>query len=117
MEHALIFLGLAFMANKVVSTFKNLTTAASRGAAYTQLVVWAVAIALTFAASEAELTEAYVLPGTTQPLGAFDGWSLLLVGLMAGSTGSVLWDFRKAFDNTDSAAEPSLFPLNKGGGE
>lgn len=113
MEQAFLFLGLAFMANKLVSTLKQATSSATRGSALTQLVVWAIAIGLTLAMSEAELTETYVLPGTAQPLGDFDIWSLVLVGLMAGSTGSVLFDFRKAFDSSDSAAEPDLFPLRK----
>lgn len=109
MEPLIVLAGLAFLANKVVSTLKNLTHADTRSAAFTQLVVWAVAIGVIVLASLAEVTETFIVPGTTDPLGDLDLASLFLVGLIAGSSGSVVYDFKKAIDNTDTASEPPLF--------
>lgn len=109
MEPLIVLAGLAFLANKIVSTLKYLLTPEKRKDGFTQLVVWVVAVAVMGLASMAEVTETFVVPGTTQPLGDLDFWSLLIVGLMAGSGGSVVYDFRKAIDNTDTAAEPALF--------
>lgn len=106
-----IFLALAFTANKIVSTIKNLMHSTTRGAAVTQFLVWVVAIIIICVAAEAELTETFQLPGLSEPLGELDFASLALIGLMAGSTGSVIYDFKKSFDGTDSSAEPSLFPV------
>jgi hypothetical protein len=104
-----IFLALAFTAIKVVSTLKNLTVDDTRGGALTQVIVWVVAILGVVLLAEADVTEAYVLSGTAQTLGDLDFAGKCLLGLLVGSTASVIYDFKKAFDSTDSAAEPALF--------
>ena len=109
MEPLLILLGLAFTANKIVSTAKNATNPGTRGDALTQLVVWVVAIGVLFLAGEAEVTEALLVPGLAEPLGELDAWSFIVLGLIAGSSGSVVYDFKRALDGSDSATEPSLF--------
>jgi hypothetical protein len=109
MEPLLILLGLAFAANKIVSTIKNLTTAETRGSAVTQVVVWAAAFGMLLLAGEASVTEGLIVPGLSEPLGELDFPSFVVLGLIAGSTGSVVYDFKKAIDNTDSAGEPALF--------
>jgi hypothetical protein len=110
MEPLIVLAGLAFLANKAVSTLKYALTPARRGDAFTQVVVWAFAIGTIVLASLAEVTETLVIPGTHDALGNLDLPSLILVGLMAGASGSTVYDFRKAIDNTDTANEPSLLP-------
>lgn len=108
MEPLLILLGLAFAANKIVSTLKNLTTAATRGDAITQVVVWVTSVVVLVLAANASVTEHLIVPGLSDELGDLDLASFLVLGLIAGSSGSTVYDFKKAIDNTDSAAEPSL---------
>ena len=114
MEQIAILLGLAFTANKLVSTLKNLTTADSRGSGLTQIVVWVVATLVLVLAGQADVTSTLTLPGLDGPLGDLDFASYVVLGLIAGSTGSVAYDFTKAVDNTNSAAEPSLFKNSDG---
>ena len=42
------------------------------------------------------------------PLGALDGGSQVLVGIAVGSVGTVVADFRKSFDNSDSSGKPPI---------
>lgn len=109
MEPILILLGLAFAANKIVSTMKQATSPGGRGAAATQVVVWLVAIGVLVLAAHATVTADLVLPVTATRLGDLDLASFVVLGLIAGSTGSVVYDFKKALDDADSAAEPPLF--------
>jgi hypothetical protein len=114
MESMAIFLGLAFAANKSVSVFKSLFSS-DRNTAVTQVIVWMFAIAALLLAASAQVTEHLVLPGMVDPLGNLDLASLVLLGWIAGSTGSVVFDFKKAIDGTDSAAEPRLLTTGGGG--
>ncbi len=114
MEPLFILLGLAFAANKLVSTLKNLTTSNTRGAAVTQFVVWLAAFGMLLLAGSAEVTEDLIVPGLSQALGDLDFASFVVLGLITGSTGSVVYDFKKALDVNDSAAEPSLLPASDG---
>jgi len=108
MEPLLLLLGLAFAANKVVSVVKSLTSG-DFNTPVTQLLVWAAAIGGLFLAANADVTEHLIVPGVSdQTLGTLGGASLVLLGLIAGSTGSVVYDFKKAIDGSDSAAEPRL---------
>lgn len=115
MEQLAILLGLAFTANKLVSTLKNLTTASARGDGFTQIVVWIVATGVLFLAGQADVASDLVIPGLDGPLGDLDFASYVVLGLIAGSTGSVAYDFTKAVDNTNTTVEPSLFK-NDGAG-
>lgn len=107
MEPLLLLLGLAFAANKIVTVIKYLASS-NKNAAITQLVVWAVGFVILLLAGNATVTEDLVVPGLSEPLGDLDFGSFLIVALITGSSGSVVYDFKKAIDRTDSAAEPNL---------
>jgi len=107
MEEIALLAGLAFAINKTVSVIK---AAANKdlNAAITQLVVWIVGFIAIALAAHAQLTENLVVPGLSTPLGLLDWPSLVLVAWILGGTGSFAFDFKKAFDSSDNAAEPSL---------
>ncbi len=75
-------------------------------AAVTQAVVWLGGILAVALASAAKIANGVDLGGVQ--LGNLDLWSAVFVGLGLSSTGSFLYDFKKARDNTDSAATPNL---------
>jgi hypothetical protein len=108
MDQVALLLALAFAADKVVSVLKGLA-AKDWNLALTQILVWVIAFGVVCLAGAAEVTETYVPPGLNIALGDLDFWSLLLLGIVVGSTGSIVFDFRKAIDSTDSAQEPKLF--------
>ena len=56
----------------------------------------------------ADATSGLMLPGLDITLGAADVASLALVATALGSSGSLAFDFKKALDNDDTAAEPAL---------
>lgn len=80
------------------------------GDAISQVFVLVVAVALAWIAANSSAMSDVDINGTT--FGSLDGGSIVLVGLALGSTASFAYDYRKARDNTDSAAEPSLVPEN-----
>ena len=100
------FLALAALVIKVVSVIK----AIGKDANYviTQVVTWAVGILVLFLAGQAEVTQSQVIPGFGMTLGTMDAASIILAGLVLGSTGAFAYDYKKARDNTDSASEPNL---------
>lgn len=109
MEEIAILAGIAFAVNKTVSVIKELANK-NFNAAITQLVVWVVGFIAVVLAAHAAVTEALVVPGLTVPLGSLDWPSEVLLAWILGSTGSFIFDFKKAIDSTDSSAEPSLLP-------
>lgn len=109
MEEIAVLAGLAFAVNKTVSVIKELVNK-NFNAAITQLVVWVVGFIAVVLAAHAAITEALVVPGLTVPLGSLDWPSELLLAWILGSTGSFIFDFKKAIDSSDSSAEPSLLP-------
>ena len=72
----------------------------------TQLSVWAAGVAVVLLVAQTDLATRIAVGD--EPLSALNVWSLLFVGLTIGSTGTLLNDFKKAFDNTDSAHTTSL---------
>lgn len=109
MEQVAILVAIAFAVNKTVSVIKSIVNKDKNGAV-TQVVVWVIGTLAIILASHAQLTEHLVIPGLTVELGSLDWPSQVLLGWIAGSTGSFAFDFKKAFDGTDTAAEPSLLP-------
>lgn len=107
MEAVVIFAGLAFAINKTVSVIKALF-ARDTNTVVTQVVVWLVGFAGLSLAAHAAVTEAFALPGFTEPLGQLDAASLGLLAWILGATGSFAYDVKKAVDGSDSAAEPKL---------
>lgn len=107
MEELTVLIMLAAVATQVTTILKNLAGGEPRVAA-TGLIPWAVAFVTLLLGSEASATADFVLPGLTDPLGDMDIASLLLAAAAVGSSGGLLYSFRTAFDNTDTAKEPPL---------
>jgi uncharacterized membrane protein len=79
----------------------------------TQVVAWAVGIALVFLAGAADVTSHLVLFKGVPALGDINAASKVLLGMMFLSTGSQIHNFRKAFDNSQSSEEPAIVPPAK----
>lgn len=73
-----------------------------------QVFVWVVGIGAAFLAASSNAMSKIEINGAT--LGSLNAASVILFGLALSSAASVIYDFRKAADNTDSAAEPPLVP-------
>lgn len=94
---------------KIGDWFKLVTNKDWNGAG-TQVFMWVVGVVVLLIAAEANAFQQFSLPGMQDPLGSLNFWSMVLLGMAITSSGSVLFDFKKAFDNTDSAKTPQLMP-------
>lgn len=75
-------------------------------AVVTQVVTWVAGIVVVFILANSDFGDGIRVANNL--LGHLNGWSLLLVGLTVSSSGSVAYDFKRAIDHGDSAAQPSL---------
>ena len=100
------FLALATLVIKLVSVIK--AVGKDNNYVTTQVVTWVVGIAVLFLAGQASVTETLMIPGFGITAGDMDAASVILAGLVLGSTGAFAYDYKKARDNTDSSVEPSL---------
>jgi len=101
------FLALAATVIKIVSVVKAIGKDTNYVA--TQAATWAVGVAVLFLAGAASVTANLELPGFEgTPLGSMDAASVVLAGLVLGSTAAFSYDVRKSLDNSDSAVEASL---------
>lgn len=103
---ALALLGL--IGSKFVD-FSKYVKAGDKNGAFTQLYVWAVSIGITILFANSGLADTVVLPFSSEPLAKYSLAAQILIGLAPGSLGSFLVDYKKAADDTQSAAVPSLF--------
>lgn len=71
----------------------------------TTLLVWlaGISVVMLFAKSN------FVIPIGDVNLGDLNFWSQIIAGLAVGGSASGIYNFRKAFDTSDSAKEPALF--------
>jgi hypothetical protein len=97
---------LAALVVKVTSVLKYLSAGKTREA-ITQLIPWLAGVVTVMVAAQANVSEGLVVFGELA-LGQLNVWSQILAGLALGSGGSLVYDFKKAVDNSDSAAEPPL---------
>lgn len=98
---------LAALVVKATSMLKFLR-AGQLGDALTQLVAWAAGAGLALLAASANAMEHIDVNGVA--LGSLDTPSAVLLGFALASAGSFAYDYKKASDGSDSAAEPSLAP-------
>lgn len=75
----------------------------------TQAAVWVAGVGVVFLLASTDFASGVEVGGLA--LDSLNAWSLVLLGLTVGSTGSFALDFKKSFDNTDSSSVPTL--LNK----
>lgn len=76
----------------------------------TQVGVWVVGIFVLWLASQAGVFSGFTPFAAGGPIGSYDFASIVLAGLVLGSSGAFAYDVKKAVDNTDSASEPKLIP-------
>lgn len=105
---AIGFLALATLVIKIVSVIKAIGK--DTNLVVTQALVWGVGIAVLWLASVADLTEHLVPPGFSAPLGALDGASIVLGGLILGSTGAFGYDATIGRNRTEPALLPGVPP-------
>ena len=79
----------------------------------TQAASWASGVAIVFLAGAADITNRLILFPGVPTLSDINAASKVMLGLMLMSLGSEVYQFKKAFDRTDSAAEPALLPPAK----
>lgn len=78
------------------------------GDALTKVYVLGVGVVVAFLAASSNAMASIDVNGT--PLGLLNGPSVILLGLSLASVGSFAYDYKKAVDGSDSAAEPPLAP-------
>lgn len=101
------FVALATLVIKIVTVVKSIGK--DTNAVVTQVVVWGVGIVVLFLAGEADITRHMTIPGLSDlAIGDMDAASLILAGLILGSSGAFAYDVKKSIDNTDSSTEPAL---------
>lgn len=98
---SLIALGM-----RIVSFLKYLR-AADWNSAFTQAATWGAGVVLVFLAGAADVTQQLELFNGIV-LGTVNAASKILLGMMFLSLGSQVYEFKKAIDRSDSAAEPAL---------
>lgn len=103
-----VFLFLAFGA--LVYTFviflKNLS-AQQWGPAATQLITWLAGIGGMFVLAQTQFATGISVGGVA--LDRLDFWPTVMLGLMAAAPMSLLHEFKKAIDRSDTAAVPEWF--------
>jgi len=104
---ALGLAALGALASKVIELLKLLRAKDVNGAV-TLVSIWVAGLVAVFLGAEADVTENLSLPGTGIPLGSLDTGSKILLGLVMMSSISFAYDFKKAFDQSDSAKQPPL---------
>lgn len=107
MDSALALAILGTLGWKLVDFTKFLTNR-NWNASLTQLYAWGIGIILVVLAAGADVLEGLALPGMTVPVGEMDFGSLLIVGMSMSSLMGVGFDFKKAFDGSDTAITPPL---------
>ncbi len=75
---------------------------------FTQLIAWVAGVVGVLVA--AQTTFAAAIPIGDRMLGTFSLWDQIFFGLSAASLYSTFVDTKKAVDNTNSAAIPTLLP-------
>lgn len=111
MDFAPLLAALALMVKLV--DFAKFLRARDANAIVTQLAVWVAGVAVTLLLAASDFAAAVEI-GDGLSLAKLNAASLALIGLTISSTGSVVYDFKKAADNTDSATVPSLVPHSGG---
>jgi hypothetical protein len=97
---------LAALVTKLTSFVKYVTSGEYREVV-TQLVAWGAGVLVVVVAGAAEGIQDLVVIGETT-LEQLNLAAEILSGLALGSGASLVYDAKKAIDNTDSAVEPPL---------
>jgi hypothetical protein len=94
-----------------VVNFIRYALATNWSSVFSQVLAWAAGVAMTFLVAHTDLASAFTFG--SKNLGQISGESQFLVGLAAASSISIVYQFTKAVDTTQSAAVPALeFPAS-----
>lgn len=104
---AITFAVMAALALKLVDFVKFLKNK-DVNSVVTQLAVWGAGVLIVFLVAASDFAVGLTVGDLS--LNQLNWSSLVLVGLTLGSTGSVAFDFKKSFDNTDSSKIETLLP-------
>lgn len=107
MEQAIALASIAFLAGKIIEALKY-ARSKDWNALFTLISVMIAGVIVMLVAASAQVTETLVLPGTAMPIGDLDKISVIFLGLVITSLTSTVYDFKKAFDFSDSAKQPPL---------
>ena len=107
MDSAVSVLSIAALVWVFVDTLRSATNK-QWSSVVTQATAWAAGIAAVFLFGETQWASTVAIGDLS--LGDMDFWTKVVAGLSAASVAGVGVDVRKAVDNTDSAAKPSLVP-------
>lgn len=108
MDFVPLLAGLALV-TKIVDFVKYLANYSEyRSSIVAQLSVWFGGIVVVFLLAGSDFSAGITVADLT--LGELNVFSLILFGLSLSSTGSLVYDFKKARDNTDSALTPPMLP-------
>lgn len=89
--------------------FLKFVTSGAWNAAVTQVTAWVAGLVSVFVFAQTAWAESVEVLGVA--VANANSWELAVLGLMATSLFSVAYDFKKAFDNADSAETPHLTNL------
>jgi hypothetical protein len=101
---------LVALVKKVVDTLRYASARDVNGVS-TQLVSWAAGVGVFLLAAHTAWAPQLLVGGIS--LDRLNVWSLVFVGLTAGSASSLVHDTVKAVDNADSAKVPTLLPRSR----
>lgn len=103
-------IAMAALVLKVID-FLRYVRAADVNGICTQLAVWIAGVLVTLLVAQTDWADGIQIGDMNMHTLSF--WSLVFFGLSIGSGASLVKDFSKAVDNTNSAAIPTLVPNNK----
>ena len=104
---SLIALGMRFV------SFVKYVRAKDWNSVVTQASAWGAGVFLVFLAGAADITNKLVLWEGVPALTDVNASSKVLLGFMFLSLGSQVYEFKKALDRNDTAAEPAMLPPAK----
>lgn len=100
--------GMLALVKTVVDFLRRLANwPADRAAVIHQALAFLGGTAVVFLYSASQLGD-FAIPGTKLLLSDMNGWTKVIVGLSIGGLASLVTDFIKSVDNTDSAKAPPI---------
>lgn len=99
---------MAALVLKLMSLLKYITNKQWKDA-FTLLGAWTIGVVVAFLFKLSSFA-AQIPVGDTTLADLKGGADIIIFGVSIAAVGGVVYDHKKALDNTDSAAEPSLLP-------
>lgn len=107
MQEFLASVAMASLVFKLIDWLKNITNK-NWSSVLTQAITWVAGVVVVLLYAQTAWANSFGFGDVL--LADMNFWSLVAVGLGAGSFASVSYDFKKARDNTDTAIQPKLIP-------